>query len=78
MPIVSIITLLPSINGLGVREGSTVVFFGGLIGKEHALAISILMIVVLLITSLIGGIVYAVSPQFKMKLKEIKIEGEAL
>ncbi len=78
MPIVSIMSLLPSINGLGVREGSTVVLFGGLIGKEHALAIGILMIVVLLLTSLIGGIIYAVSPQFKMKLNEIEKEGEGL
>lgn len=78
MPIVSMMSLLPSINGLGVREGATVILFGPLIGKENALAISILMIVVLLITSIIGGIVYAVSPQFKMKLKEIKMEEEAL
>lgn len=75
MPMVSMMSLLPSINGLGVREGSTVVLFGPLIGKENALAISILMIMMLLITSIIGGIVYALSPQFKMKLKEIKKEG---
>lgn len=76
MPIVSIMTLLPSINGLGVREGSTVVLFGPLIGKENALAISILMLAVLLIMSIIGGIIYALSPQFKMKFKEIEKEGE--
>ena len=78
MPVVSIMSLLPSINGLGVREGATVVLFGPLIGKENALAVGILMIVVLLITSVIGGIVYALSPQFKMKLKEIEKEGEGL
>ena len=78
MPIVSIMSLLPSINGLGVREGSTVVLFGPLIGRENALAIGILMLVVLLITSIIGGIIYALSPQFKMKLKEIESEGDSL
>lgn len=78
MPIVSIMSLLPSINGLGVREGATVILFGPIIGKENALAISILMIAVLLITSIIGGAIYAVSPQFKMKLKEIRKEEEAL
>lgn len=78
MPIVSIMSLLPSINGLGVREGSIVVLFSPLIGKENALAISILMVVVLLMTSVIGGIIYALSPQFKMKLKEIEKEGECL
>jgi len=74
MPIVGMISLLPSINGLGVREGSMVVLFGSLIGKENALAISILMIVLLLIISVTGGIIYALSPQFKMKLKEIDEE----
>ena len=78
MPIVGMMSLLPSINGLGVREGAMVVLFGPLIGKENALAISILMIMLLLITSVIGGIIYALSPQFKMKLKEIEKEGESL
>lgn len=78
MPMVSVTSLLPSINGLGLREGATVVLFGPLIGKENALAIGILMVAVLLITSVIGGIIYALSPQFKMKLKEIEKEGENL
>ncbi len=78
MPIVGVISLLPSINGLGVREGSMVMLFGPLIGKEKALAVSILMIMILLITSTIGGIIYALSPQFKMKLKEIEKEGDNL
>jgi hypothetical protein len=55
-----------------------VVLFGPLIGKENALAVSILMIMLLLITSVIGGVIYALSPQFKMKLKEIEKEGESL
>lgn len=76
-PIISVLSLLPSINGLGLREGATVVFFGPMIGKENAFAISILWLLVLFITSLIGGIVYALSPQFKIKLREIK-EGEVL
>ncbi|MFH1190480.1 MAG: lysylphosphatidylglycerol synthase transmembrane domain-containing protein [Candidatus Omnitrophota bacterium] len=75
MPIVGIISLLPSINGLGIREGSMVMLFGPLIGREKALAVSILMILVLLLTSIAGGVIYALSPQFKMKLKEIEKEG---
>jgi hypothetical protein len=78
MPIVSMVSLLPSINGLGVREGSTVVFFGPLIGRENALAVSILMIVVLLMISVVGGMIYALSPQFKMKLIEIEREAGTL
>ena len=76
MPIISMMSLLPSINGLGLREGSTVAFFGPLIGPDRAFAVSILWLLVLLCVSLIGGIVYAVSPQFKIKLKDI--EGETL
>ncbi|MBN1527245.1 MAG: flippase-like domain-containing protein [Candidatus Omnitrophica bacterium] len=72
MPIVSMLSLLPSINGLGLREGATVVFFGPLIGKANAFTVSILWLAVLLIVSIIGGIVYGLSPQFKMKMKDIK------
>lgn len=72
MPIIGMISLLPSINGLGVREGSTVVFFGPLIGKENAFAVSILWFLMLFITSVLGGLIYAMSPQFRVKLKTIK------
>ena len=72
MPIISVMSLLPSINGLGLREGSTVLLFGPLIGKENAFAVSILWLLVLLVVSLLGGLVYALSPQFKVKLKEIE------
>ncbi len=71
MPIVSAMSLLPSINGLGVREGSIVLFFGPLIGKENAFAISIELLALLLVTSLVGGLIYAFSPQFKVKLADI-------
>lgn len=70
-PVISILSLLPSINGLGVRESSMVFLFGPVIGKGNAFAVSILWLSVLLITSIIGGVVYAVSPQFKIRLKEI-------
>ena len=73
MPIISVMSLLPSINGLGLREGSTVLLFGPLIGKENAFAISILWFLVLFVISLLGGLVYALSPQFKVKLKEIEV-----
>jgi hypothetical protein len=71
MPIVSMMSLLPSINGLGLREGSTVVLFGPLIGADKAFAMSILWLLMLLCVSVIGGLIYALSPQFKMKMKEI-------
>ena len=72
IPLVSILSLLPSINGLGLREGSTVFLFGPLIGNGNAFAVSILWLAILFIISIIGGLVYAISPQFKMNLKEVE------
>ncbi|MFA6321302.1 MAG: lysylphosphatidylglycerol synthase transmembrane domain-containing protein [Candidatus Omnitrophota bacterium] len=72
MPIICAMSLLPSINGLGVREGSTVVLFGPIIGKENAFVVSILWLLVLFLTSIIGGIIYAFSPQFKIKWGEVE------
>ena len=71
IPIVSMMSLLPSINGLGVREGSTVVLFGPLIGSEKAFAMSILWFLIPFCVSLMGGLIYAFSPQFKIKLKDV-------
>lgn len=75
IPIISIISLFPSINGLGLREGSTVVFFSPMLGQSRAFAVSILWLLILLGTSVIGGVIYAMSPQFKIKLKEVKEES---
>jgi len=78
MPIISIVSLLPSLNGLGLREGSTVIFFGPLIGKENAFAVSILGLLILFIVSFIGGMIYVFSPQFKIKIGEIKTNDRYL
>ncbi|MCX5666301.1 MAG: lysylphosphatidylglycerol synthase transmembrane domain-containing protein [Candidatus Omnitrophica bacterium] len=71
MPIVSMMSLLPSINGLGLREGSTVVLFGPLIGSDKAFAMSILWLLILLCISIMGGLIYAFSQQFKISIKDI-------
>jgi len=72
VPIVCAVSILPSINGLGLREGSIVLLFGTLIGKERAFAVSILLLLLLFVISVIGGIVYALSPQFKVRLRELR------
>lgn len=71
MPLISAMSMLPSINGLGLREGSTVFLFGPLIGKESAFVVSILWLAILLLASIVGGLIYGLSPQFKMKFKEV-------
>lgn len=73
-PLVSVASMLPSINGLGVREGAFVIFLGEFISKENAAAVSILFLAMVLIMSFIGGILYLFSGKLyriPMKIKEI-------
>ena len=49
-----------------------VMLFGPVIGKEEAFTVSILLFMLLLIVSVIGGLIYAISPQFKMKWGDIE------
>ena len=77
IPLISLMSMLPSLNGLGLREGATVVLFGPIIGKESAFAVSILWILVLLLSSVIGGLIYALSPQFRVKFNTLKKEATA-
>lgn len=58
MPIVIFLSMLPSLGGLGVREGAIVIFFTPLAGKEAAFAVSLLVLFGYLFISIIGGIVY--------------------
>ena len=58
MPVVTFMSMIPSIGGLGVREGAIVAFFAPVVGKESAFAVSILLLFSLFFLSLIGGMVY--------------------
>jgi len=58
MPVVSYLSMLPSIGGLGVREGAMLALFSPIAGKEIAFAVSILLLFGLFILSLIGGAAY--------------------
>lgn len=59
MPIIYMVSMLPSINGLGVREGAFLVFFKPLIGAEKAFALSLLWLFLYVAVSLFGGFVHA-------------------
>jgi len=59
LPAVSAVSMLPSINGLGIRESGFVYFLGPLMGTENALALSLLWLAIYLGSSLIGGVVFA-------------------
>lgn len=72
MPIVSIVSMLPSLGGLGLREGAIVALFGPIIGNDKAFSVSVLLLATLLILSLIGGFIYVFASQFKIKKAEIE------
>ena len=58
MPVVTFVSMVPSVGGLGVREGAIVALFAPITGKEIAFAASLLLLFGLLFISLMGGIVY--------------------
>ena len=67
LPIVIIISMLPSINGLGVREGAIVFLLSPHAGKEAAFALGILWLFILLVLSIIGGLTYLLGKQYRLK-----------
>lgn len=59
MPLIFVLSMLPvTINGLGLREWSFVLFFSQNIGEAAALSLSLLYLAVFLLISLIGGVIY--------------------
>jgi len=73
-PLVSVASMMPSINGLGVREGAFVIFLSEFISKESAAAVSILFLAMVLIMSFIGGVLYLFSGRLyriPIKVKEM-------
>ena len=74
IPLVWAVSMLPSLNGLGVREGAFVYFLKADIGVDRAFSVSFLWLGVMVLYSLIGGILHLVYP-FKIKVEE-KSEGE--
>lgn len=69
IPLVWAVSMLPSLNGLGVREGAFVYFLKGDIGVDMAFSVSFLWLSVIILYSLIGGILHLVYP-FKIAVKE--------
>jgi uncharacterized protein (TIRG00374 family) len=58
VPLSSIVSMLPSINGIGVREGAFVYFLRRIVNPEIAISISLLFLGLTIFVSLIGGVVY--------------------
>jgi uncharacterized membrane protein YbhN (UPF0104 family) len=64
IPLIFLSEVLPSINGIGVRDGAFVFFFP-LVGStaEQAMAVSLLVLVLRYVTSLLGAIFWITAPR---------------
>lgn len=60
IPIIASVSMAPSLNGLGVREGAYVYLFSKFSTSEQAFALSIFNYLVMISFSLVGGLVYLV------------------
>lgn len=70
VPVVHLISMMPSLNGLGVREWAYIQFLSPHIGKEYAFAIGILWFALLLLLSVIGGVIYLLRHDYHVQFKE--------
>jgi len=70
-PVVLLMSMLPSINGLGVREGAFVYFFKNFIGVPEATALAVLYLAMLLIISMIGAVTYLMKHEYHFKLRDV-------
>ena len=77
MPIVALLTMIPSIGGLGVREAATVYFFQKYVSVEQAFAFSLILDVLLYGVGALCGILYAVKGGASMKDME-RLEEQSL
>lgn len=67
VPLVAIISMAPSIGGLGVREAGITYLFGRIMPTEHALALSLLVDTLLYGFSFLSGIIFALKGGLKQK-----------
>lgn len=64
IPLIAVATMIPvSLNGLGVREGAFVFFLSQVgVPQDQALSLALLWLGVLIVSSLIGGLVWMATP----------------
>ncbi|MCG3175949.1 MAG: hypothetical protein MOGMAGMI_00886 [Candidatus Omnitrophica bacterium] len=77
VPIVHLVSMLPSLNGLGIREGAYIYFLKPYIGAESAAALGILWLALLLLLSVIGGGIYMVRPDYHIRFGRQGTQKEA-
>ena len=62
VPVIWAVSMLPSLNGLGVREGAFIYFLKGYIGPEKAFTVSLLWLCLIMLYSVAGGIYHLAYP----------------
>jgi hypothetical protein len=68
--------MLPSLNGLGIREGAFIYFLTPYMGKEYAAALGILWLGLLILLSVIGGAIYLIRHDYHIRFKEAVMTEE--
>ncbi len=76
IPVVHLISMLPSLNGLGIREMAYVYFLKNYIGTERAAALGIIWLAVLILLSLIGGMIYLFRHDYHVRFKQAVVKAE--
>ncbi|HOW58945.1 MAG TPA: lysylphosphatidylglycerol synthase transmembrane domain-containing protein [Candidatus Omnitrophota bacterium] len=74
IPVIGIVSMAPSIGGLGVREASVIYLFSRYLPPERALALTVLMDILTYSFSFGAGIVYA----FRGGLKKSDVQAEIM
>ncbi len=68
VPVTFLLSMMPSINGIGFREGGFVVLLGNIgINKAAALSISFLAVLVPMLISMVGGVLFLVQNKIPRK-----------
>jgi len=70
IPRILTVSMLPSINGLGIREGAYIYFLGSIMGKDKAFALSLLCLMTSLLLSAVGGIIYILAIKHKTEIEK--------
>jgi len=76
VPVVHLVSMLPSLNGLGIREGAFVYFLTPYTGKEYAAALGILWLGLLIFLSVVGGAIYLIRHDYHIRFKEAVMAEE--
>jgi uncharacterized protein (TIRG00374 family) len=70
VPVVHFVSMLPSLNGLGIREGAYIYFLSPYIGREYSAALGILWLGLLFLLSLLGGVIYFIRHDYHIRFKQ--------